>query len=317
MRLLACALAASLSACTGQEPAVGISPPSDAGMPPAPAEGGGTDAGPKPPATTCAANAPFGAPNPLPAVHELDVFSDGVPSLTSDEKTIYFSRRERSDDASETIVRATRESIAMPFGPPVKVTRTDGTFTGTDAAISRDGLTLAWFVHSIDQPTPRIFFAARARVEDAFAPAGALASGVRSNADVGPRFGPDLTLYFTLIPKDQSQGFLYQASRSEKGVYGTAKPVPGLANMQPSSFIVASGGLLAYFALPGPDGSGDIFHATRATMDADWNDVTRVPELSTDGHVDVPGFVSDDRCRLYFQSDRSQGNRIWLATRKP
>lgn len=317
MRFLAGALAASLAACTGQDPVVGISPPPDAGTPPAPAEDAGTDAGPKIPATTCAASAPFDDPNPLPSVHELDVFSDGVPSLTSDEKTIYFSRRERSDDASETIVRATRESIAMPFGPPAKVTSTDGTSTGFDAAISRDGLTLAWFVHSIAQPTPRIFFGARAPMADAFAPAGAFSSGVSSNADVGPRFGPDLTLYFTLIPRGQSQGFLYQASRSEGGVYGTAKPVPGLANMQPSSFIVASGGLLAYFTLPGPDGSGDIFHATRATADADWTDVTRVPELSTNGHLEVPGFLSDDRCRLYFQSDRSQGNRIWLATRKP
>ncbi len=131
------------------------------------------------------------------------------------------------------------------------------------------------------------------------------------------------TLYFVSDRTTAGVFALYQASKMSPGVFGTVKPITGLAAAGASvNFPVmnAAGTRLFYGAPAGGavTGEDDIWMVERGNSGGTFGAPVTVTQLST-LLDDRPGFISPDECRFYFttRAGSTAGDfDVWLSRKR-
>lgn len=263
----------------------------------------------------CDPSKPFGTPALLfdPTIR------GATPRLSSDELAIYFT----SDGATTgtDLFRAVRSSRSAAFGAPVPMTAQSSTANDNDPMVSADHLTL--FFHSARSGNAELYMASRASTADDFGPAS-LVPNVNdptvADAHAYYRSGGGGELFFVSLRGGATTYRVYMAKRAAQG-YAMPSLVPGLAgawnDWQP---MVTEDGLTMVFASDRPAGKGgyDLWTTARASDGADWTTPVPIAELNS-AASEFAGWISPDRCRLYFSSSVGTTNaamqRLYVAAR--
>lgn len=257
---------------------------------------------------------PFGTPVMLFA---LDMKS-ATPRLSHDELTIYFT----SDNANTAtdLFRAVRPTRNAPFGTPVTMTTQSSTSNDNDPAPSADHLSL--FFHTGRGGNNDLWVATRTSTATDFGMPSAVP--VVNDAAVGDshpyyRSAGGGELYFTSL---RNASPTYRIHVAKKNVAGFVTPtvIQELAgawhDWQP---MVTEDGLTMLFASDRPT-AGSGFHlwtSSRASENDPWGAPQKIAELeSAAPSIEFAGWISADRCRIYFSSSRdSTIQRAYFASR--
>jgi len=257
------------------------------------------DAAPSP----CDLDAPFQDLHKVPGINS--AAEDFGPTLSADERTIYFVRYSPADPtglSSLDLYVATRPSRDEPFGAAVPLDALNTIYEDSDPSLSPDELSL-YFASNRDG-APDIFVARRAHRDDAFGPAESVGSVVNSadGIEIEP-YAVDDALYF------MRDNHLFRTEGSQ-----SARPVSGLSADQFWSITPSRDELTMFLGSP-RNGISDIWVARRTGRDQAFEAPQYVGELSTnDG--EFPDWISPDGCRLYFGvSTGDHTADIWVATR--
>lgn len=213
------------------------------------------------------------------------------------------------------IYTAQRASIGDTWKNVAEVPGVNGANADNDPSVSADMLTL-YFARggNIQRATrldPQSTFGTPVAVPE-------LASG--SN-DFGPYLVDDGSmLYFSSArASDAGVSQLYFSQPLADGGFTTVAPVTGQGTSGDNRFAaVTADQLVMYFASTRSAGQGghDIWVATRSSTSLPFGSPHVVAEVSSP-QEDDPDWVSSDRCRLYFSSNRSGTYKIYVATKTP
>jgi hypothetical protein len=283
--------------------------------------GGGSDAATDAP-TGCDLAAPFGAPV---AVAELNTpATETDPRLTHDELTMYFTRIDGA--TADDIWVAKRPSKTAAFGAPVKLALVDTNGSENTASPTGDDLTLFFTAHQ-STPGPNIYMATRAATDVDFgAPIAVASIDVSATGSYrSPYVMPDgLGLYFDSDvgaiaggPCGGSCTDLVRATASAPGSFTLDTGV--FANVNTSDVetnaVVTTDELTLYF-YSDRGGASHVWQATRASKSAPFG--TPVADFELDSNLTVPGWISDDGCRLYVAKEITSSNLdLYVASKPP
>jgi hypothetical protein len=265
--------------------------------------GSSGDTGAADASTACDPSKPFGVITALAPLNGST--DDAVGRLTGDELSIYFaSQREGGVGATDVYV-ATRSVRTSPFGLPAVVRGVSTTGNDYDPAISEDGLSLVVSQYNGAANNFDLFLYERASASAAFDGGSTIPAIDSPNDDTEPSFARhDQTLCFA-----RSSSLIYCSDKSG-GMFGTptaqaALTTGGSGLPYPTE---SADGLLMYFGSKRAVGAGgvDIWVATRATVNDTFGAPVNVSELNSPLD-DQPTWLSEDACRLYFQSNRAGG----------
>jgi hypothetical protein len=110
---------------------------------------------------------PWGEPSSLgPNINTPE--TEFSPWLTDEGKTIYFTRRQGDDRSTEDIFRATRNSLADPFGPAEALPDFENGVLEGAASISSDELTMFYQRQATPDSAFQIWVATRESTADEF-----------------------------------------------------------------------------------------------------------------------------------------------------
>jgi len=269
----------------------------------------------------CDPAAPFVTLAPVPGLDS--PFGTQSAQLSRDELTVVLSRTTVAGTPDAPVARhgdlylAHRDHRASAFQDIIPL---DELNTGADersASLSDDLLTLYFERRDGAQPA-QIFAARRASPDGAFGTPMPLV--LQSPAsDVAP-FATASALYFASRQPDGSARLFTATGRGT--VFAAARELVSLETLPaPAAYehpVVSSDGLTIYFSAP-PDSASprDIWRASRADLAQPFGPARAVPELNTRS-AEQPSWLSDDRCRMYFLTNRDgRGSELWLASRAP
>jgi hypothetical protein len=279
--------------------------------------GGGQDAGgDTPPPMTCDISTPFGAPVLLAGVNGSS--NDYFARLSPDELTVYFASDRRGND---DIYSATRASRNDAFGTPVAVPGVNSTASDAWPTVTADGLTMYLQTNVAGPGAYQIYGTHRATPADPFAAPGSVGNINIGGATIrGPFVLPDgSALYYSSNETLSGKLGIRRAPHLTDGTFSLSAEVGGLvSNSYDGSPVVTSDELMIYFGSDRADaaakGNQDIWVATRASRNVDFNVPRIVPELNT-ADIDTPDWLSPDRCRLYFTRHGSGQYKVYVASR--
>lgn len=247
------------------------------------------DAGP------CDRNKPFGAPSHVPGLDA--VVMAATPRLSPDELTIYFTGRAEAGSVAR-LMRARRTSLAAPFGPSEIISSPSSMSNDNDPMVSADELSL-WF-HSGRSGNADVYSAIKTGADY-----GAASPVTAVNTDAGEAHAyfwqSGSQLWFT-----SNRGGSWDIYTSTGKGFGPAKVVTELSSpsddWQP---MITEDGLTVVFASNRDGGAGgyDLYLAERLDVAKAFGAPKHLAEVSSADN-DFTGWISADRCRLYFSSDR-------------
>ena len=281
---------------------------------------GGADAGPN----TCAWDAMFNTPVPLPGLDPSA--TEGHPSLLPNELTIYFhgGGGSISDSGNDDLFVATRTSRTAPFGAPVALTISTA-FADANASISHDDSTIYFDSTTIDSGVhSTLFFAKKPAATKQFPNSFLLPSPPAAmGSDDGQAFitADDVELWFT-SRRDGGTGALdIYSSLLTGGLFGPAVEQSMLnSTVSDYSPSLSFDRLTVYLASARSTVSGpkdnDIFRSHRTTVNDAFPTPLVVPDLSSTAD-EFGGWLSPDNCRFYFETKRSGKTNIYVAERAP
>lgn len=242
------------------------------------------------------------------------------PFLSIDELTIYFYS-DRTGNVNGDVYRATRTSPTGAFGTASKFTAANTASSDTKMSMTDDGL---YFVIASNSGGTTgsfdIFDASRASTSDNFSALGRTYTMLESTgADELDPFvtGDGLELYLA----QTINGFqrIVRATRlSRTTLFGVAAVVTELDSSTGDAdpTLSADGRVILFSsnrASPGdgPD-SSNLWYATRTTNTGTFGVPKLVPDVNSDA-ADGDPWLSQDGCRLYFSSTRSNDYDLWSA----
>jgi hypothetical protein len=233
------------------------------------------------------------------------------PWLARDERTLVFSRVVAGRYHDLFIAhRANRTDDFDPAGSLDELNSVDDEYS---ASMSDDGRTV-YFDRQVSGAYA-VFTATRANRNAVFEGLALLPVVNGAWQDFEP-FIADDGLYFAST-RDDGQASLYFARSSSDGGFespGELEPTPsGAADENPAA---SFDGLTLYFSRSTATGVADIWTASRPSRGASFGPPTPIEELKSPG-LQVPGWLSEDNCRLYFATDRAGSLDLWVATRRP
>jgi hypothetical protein len=271
----------------------------------------------------CDPTKPFGTPV---LVRGLENTAGSVPRLSLDERTLYFT----NSGASQSDLYVARLSSSGAFGPPQPLmSPPNSPVSEFDPTVSPDGMTLWFSSDRANGPLPQSLYVATRTASSDFDNANP-ASLNSQDTTLGPYVMGQPYLPATgsdvwfISSRSDGKGMsdIWRATRNGSEV-GVQHPATELNSTDADFFpTVSADGLTIYFAStrPAPGGTGakdfDIWTSHRAHVSDDFPAPTPVNELNTT-MIEFPGWLSIDNCRLYMSSDRSQGGRLYVATREP
>ncbi len=286
-------------------------------------------------AAPCNLSKPFNAPVGISELNTLA--NDAHARLTHDELNVYFHRQPNGDAGVPGLVGtcanifvASRASTSAPFGaatngqPLVAVNKafceTDPSpsgdhkslyFTATDPALVAGGFDLA--------------VATRATAAGNFGSVTDLSINTTADDYHGYILPDELALYFASTRNGPNPS-LFRASRASTASPFAVDPPTNFAAINTSAGegfpTVMLDQLTIYFASVrtdgGAKGGNDIWKATRTSTSSAFVTPVNVSELNTAG-TELPTWISDDGCRLYFDSDRNAGAGLdlFVASKPP
>jgi hypothetical protein len=285
-------------------------PPPDAGQAPLPDGGGSTS-------ESCDGAAPFGEPIKVTGLPNDRLI--GSPRLSADERTFYITTVVSDLDGGlddyrlAYVERATTTSASGP----VVVMDENSSALDSNPMVGADNLSL-WFqstrtgtleVFSSTKQTPSADWSPPSRVNDVNDGPGAKGHPYYRAANAELWF--DSTAAGTWD--------IYSAPRTLTG-FGSAEPARGL-NSDATEFhpSITEDGLTIIFSSDRPNGKGafDVYIANRATSSDPFADPSPISEINSPFN-DYAGWMSRDRCRIYFASARDGNNvsdDIYVAER--
>lgn len=288
------------------------SSPSSHDVDAAPADGPAVDAAPP-----CDLTKPFGTPVLVAGVNTDD--DDRWGWLTADERTLYFARAPAGGQAFD-IYTATRPTLDEPFSNE-KMLATSTGLSEKRPVVTGDGLTMymEW-----TGPTGNVDIRVATR-PDTSAEFGNHAAlpvvSTSTSSEANPWISSDgLTLYLT----SDRNGF--------NDIFVTTRATPTSDFAVPTAVDELNSNAGDYMGALSDDGleiffgssrdtnlaNDDIFHAVRATPSGPFAAPLKLAELSDAATNEYPTWLSSDRCRLMFTSNRPGGPasyNIWLTTR--
>lgn len=245
----------------------------------------------------CDLNAPFVT---VTALGELNTSDDEeTPRLTPDQLTVVFARDKR-------LLQATRDDVSEPFGAPTPIPGLDAFQEGWAPWLSPDGLTLYF---SLVGPgvDPSIFVARRSSRSDDFGTP--LSVGLDTGGlEWHPFSNPEQSELWFVTDAPPGGTRIWRAPVSTEGTLGAPEFVPDLAaeglDWTP---VISADGLELFFAR-GASGNYDIYSARRPSVETPFDVPAPVVELLDEGILarELPGWLSADRCRLYFSRGTPQ-----------
>ena len=260
----------------------------------------------------CDVTKPFGDATLVPVLNAPD--EQGVPvgdtsaKLTHDERVVVFqSRRTNTDGGGQDLYIATRDDRDASFRDPVPVPGVNTASGEHIPVLSEDRMTLYFMRDTATQGD--VFVATRATPTGAFSGVRKVEGlGVDADADGKTDDGPThITAEGQLTFSSTKDGDrdLYTAARVDTHTFREVAPLAEINHptLDDLSATLSSDGRIIYWASlrtdGGHEGDFDIWTATRSDPNARFGTPTRIAELSTAGR-DLPTFVSDDGCVLYF-----------------
>lgn len=255
---------------------------------------------------------------PFSRVARLDALAgptrEGHPRLLPDERTIYFQRAKTNDPAALDfdLWVATRGSRQDPFGAPLLVTELETARDEAAPATTADGLTL-YFASNRDGDggLMHLFRTGRPATTDPFGlvqlvPA---TTGDGLANETNPAVDPLGRELFYASDRGSDAGLALWSARVAGGVVQVPSPV-GLPSPAASPALSADG-LSLYFTF-----ATQIYYARR-DADGGFGAPVPAPGLASSAS-DRPGWISPDRCRLYFARNAdAQNSDIFVAERDP
>lgn len=246
-----------------------------------------------------------------------------APRLSRDEREIFFHRRPVGTDASaEKLWTGGRGARTAPFvSTGLASVASDPASADRNPSLALDALTLYFdSTRESDSGTTHLWAATRATPSAGFT--SVLPVPVAENdlvPDVEPFISADgEELFFTRVIANSLQIFV--ARRTQQG-FDAPVALPGAVNAGTvnSRPVTSFDGKTLYFSRRDTqDGSRyDMWRAHRDSIDAAFVVERRVDELNR-GTVNGPGWLSEDGCRLYYDSNAESGTlELWVATRNP
>jgi hypothetical protein len=283
---------------------------------PPPNGDGAIDAPPDDADVDAAPLGPWGTPMPLATVNAVG-FVDDDPTLTADQLELYFATSRGGGLGSEDIWVAKRASVQDLFGPPAPVLDLSSAYLDSNVEIAADGLTIVFT--STRGGAIDLWWSRR---DDRFAlwKTPQLANDLNSGyAEWGAFLSADLLAVVLCSTRNGLDEELYGAARTSVDVpFPTPGLIPGLSSpadecdaMSPDS--PATDGSTLYFSRnPGPTGNIDIHSAV-------WNG-TEYAEVREHAPLNTPNrdsdpWVSPDHRTIYFSSNRSGDDELYVSTR--
>ena len=263
--------------------------------------------------------AAFGAPE---LVMELAASGadDDKPTLTADGLELYFLSTRSGGPGSGDVWRSTRGGASAPWGTPELVTEVSTSSQEKSPAVSADGLTL-WVAS--DRAGGKggldIWVSTRPDRSSAWStpvPVPAL----NSSGDEIPRPPGQGQVVMPLAVRPSSGSGQYQidfAARSGgDAAWGApiARPDVDTANTDVDGFLLDDGLTLYFSSDRAKKGDQDLFVATRAGVDASFEQFEAIAALNSSSDDRDP-WLSADGSELYFSSSRTGNLKIYRATR--
>jgi len=268
----------------------------------------------------CDLSKPFGTATLVPGINSsfneyaIWINRDGLSAIVASDRT------DLGGPGKFDLYGTTRASTSAAFGLPTLLPNVNTTDNETKPVVSPDGLQLYF---SSDRPGAGtgydIYIATRLSLVASFGVPVLVPSVSSTSGD----------LVASLTADGQYLYFDRPASGTGRDIYvknlRTADPpvsVDALNSKYDEGHAVLSDDqLTVYFAstrvgLSTSGGSADanILVAHRSTVTDLFGDLALVSELNT-SNADIPGYLSPDGCTLYFDSDRSGSQDLWVATK--
>jgi Tol biopolymer transport system component len=254
------------------------------------------------PAPACDPTKPFGTPVRMA---EFDAAGHrSTPRLAADELTIYFTTNVGVDPPD--LAMATRASKGAPFSNQTILPQS-GPSNDHDPAVGADDLSL-WF-HSGRNGTADIFLSTRASKGMPFGAAVAIPTVNQATTNENHAYfrAAANELWFISDRPGGAGGFDIYVSARNGTAFGAPTRIAELASptadWQPQP---SEDGKTILFASDRPGGKGllDLWTATRADASAPFATPAPITELGSP-NVDQAGWLSADRCRIWFSSGRN------------
>lgn len=242
--------------------------------------------------------------------------NDAHLRLTANELAGVFQSQRDGGLGGYDVYSATRTSIGDTWTAVTDLGAVNSNAADVDPTISADQLTL-YFARS-----SQIYRSTRAAIANPFG-APALAPVINSAAsDFGPYLVDDgSSLYFSSTRNsDAGISELFVTQPTADGGFTAPANVNG-ANLKTGDnrfAAVTADQLVLYFGSNRGAGAGgfDIWVATRASTSVAFGTPRVLAELGT-ASDETPDWVSSDRCRLYFSSNRSARYELYVSAKTP
>ncbi|MGE0404160.1 MAG: TolB family protein [Kofleriaceae bacterium] len=249
----------------------------------------------------------FGAPTLITELS--DPANDDDPSLTADLTEMYFSSFRPGGSGGVDIWRTQRASAAATWGAPQPVTELNSGSLDENPGVAPDGLTI-WF-SSARGGGLDIYVATRSGRGAPWGTATLVSELSTGVDDLGCE--PAAGLLRMVFYRNTSDT-LHEATRPDIANQWAAAVIAELdePGEDQSPFLFAETEI--YFSSDRDGPPLDLYRATRASVDAEFGNVIRLDAQSSSANDDDP-WVSPDGRTIFFMSDRSGNEEIYMATR--
>lgn len=259
---------------------------------------------------------PWSAPALVVELSSPDFEDD--PTLTDELLEIYF---QSNRGGTARLWRSTRADAAAPWPAPSPVSELDA-YSPNTPKISRDGLRLSFSATDPPTGTAALYVVTRpdrqspwgtpTRLDELFS-----ATGDTGGAQFLDGFG---LVFYSNRPGGPGGGDLWETFLDGAGcaTYAPPRPIAGdvnSANSEANAWMRDDGLALAFqTGRAGGSGNGDIYVATRASIDEPFG--RAVEQIALDsGAVDDDPWMNDAMTTVYFMSTRTGNGELYVATR--
>ncbi len=287
--------------------------PPDSGGPPLP--DGAVDG--SEPSEACDRTAPFGEPIRVTGLPS-DLFI-GSPRLSADERTFYVTTVVPDPDGGiddYQLARVERATTTSASGPVIVMAESSSA-RDSNPMVGSDNLTL-WFQTTRNGPL-EVFFSTRDTPLVDWSPPTRVSDVNDGAGSKGHPYYRSSNAELWFISNAAGTWDIYSAPRTLTG-FGSADPAEGL-NSDSTEFhpMITEDGLTLLFSSDRPNGKGafDVYVAERATSSEPFADPKPISEINSSFN-DYAGWISRDRCRIYFASGREVNDlrdNVYVAER--
>jgi Tol biopolymer transport system component len=244
--------------------------------------------------------------------------TEGGLRLTPDELTAYFWSSRSGGPGSIDLYVATRGATNLAFGNVLLLNVVNSPGTQYDPTVTGDALTLMFGSNrASDAGLNDLFMASRAAASVDFSNASPISILNTSGfSDEQPFVLPDGSeIYFASNRTGSFELYRAFATGGQFGAPAAIAELNGAAGNNEHPAVTADDLTLVFSSTrSGGQGSNDIWMADRANAAATFGAAVNLTSINTSSK-DIPDWLSEDRCRLYFHSDRSGATHEYIATR--